>query len=276
MPEAVTHDESDATAGEPPELPVGPPRYLWFAGILEAPRPDASRDGNLRRIAGEIDRLGLGRAELELDGGRFSLLLGENSLKGEKITDAARVRFLELLQEYCIPHQRLPTLDPNAASVVAAIRQLPQSILVYSGPGGVILRKDILSTGKRFLHVHSGILPYFRGSTTVYYALLEEGRCGATAFFFDEKIDTGPVIRTRAFPPPEDRTSLDLFYDPLIRSQLLVDVLRDYAATGKMPVEPQDPEAGETYFVIHPVLKHIAILAGESKAARASGATVQD
>ncbi|MFC1902372.1 formyltransferase family protein [Chloroflexota bacterium] len=171
------------------------------------------------------------------------------------------VTVLELLEGYRIPYQHLPTLDPNSDLVVKAVASCSPSILIYSGPGGFILRKPLFEVGKRFLHIHSGILPYYRGSTTLYYSLLKEGQCGATALFLDERIDTGPVIRRRAYPAPADRTAIDLHYDPLIRSELLAEVLQDYVHHGEIPSENQDNKTGETYFIIHPVLKHIAILA---------------
>jgi len=169
----------------------------------------------------------------------------------------------DLLETLGVPFVSVDSLDPNSELVVNAVAQCQQSILIYSGPGGAILRKQILSTGKRFLHTHSGILPFFRGSTTVYYSLLKEGDCGATAFFMDEQIDTGHLIRTQRFPAPQDRTTIDLYYDPLIRSQLLVEVLQEYVRSGEMPLVPQDSLVGDTYYIIHPVLKHIAILAGQ-------------
>ena len=166
----------------------------------------------------------------------------------------------ELLESYEIPYKLIPTIDPNSRKAVDAVSECRQSVLVYSGPGGRILRKEILSTGKRFLHIHPGYLPDYRGSTTLYYSLLKEGTCGATAFIMDRQIDGGPIVRRRYFPAPADRTTIDLYYDPLIRSQLLVEVLRDYARTGEISGEHQDPNEGETYFIIHPVLKHLAML----------------
>lgn len=165
-----------------------------------------------------------------------------------------------LLDQLRVPFRQVGTLDPNADVVVSAVGDRSERVIVYSGPGGAILKRPLLATGRRFLHVHPGILPAFRGSTTVYYSLLEEGNCGATALFLDEHIDTGPVVRTRRFAPPADRTTIDLFYDPWMRSVLLAEVLQTYASTGAFPEERQPADGGETYFVIHPVLKHIAIL----------------
>lgn len=170
-----------------------------------------------------------------------------------------------LLGELRVPFQQVESLDPNAEAVVSAVADRPERVVVYSGPGGAILKRPLLSTGRRFLHVHPGILPAFRGSTTLYYSLLEAGDCGATALFLDEQIDTGPVVRTRRFAPPADRTTIDLFHDPWMRSVLLAEVLQEYAASGAFPEERQPADRGETYFVIHPVLKHIAILGPSSE-----------
>jgi methionyl-tRNA formyltransferase len=167
----------------------------------------------------------------------------------------------DYLEENHIPYQVLPWLDPNRPEVIRAVESCQPSILIYSGPGGAILRSNILSTGKQFLHIHPGYLPGFGGSTTIYYSLLKENLCGVSALFLTKQIDAGPVIRREFYQPPSDRTSIDLWYDPLIRSELLAKVLNDYAETGKMEAHPQSGESdGETYFIVHPVLKHIAIL----------------
>lgn len=164
------------------------------------------------------------------------------------------------LEDSGIPHQDVGTLDPNADAVVEAVGQLEQTLLVYSGPGGVILDGRLLTAGPRFLHVHAGVLPDYKGSTTVYYSLLEEGRCGATAFIMNENIDEGPIVAQETYPPPTDPETLDLYYDPWIRAQLLGAVLGQYQENGTLRERPQRPDEGETYFVIHPVLKHVALL----------------
>lgn len=181
------------------------------------------------------------------------------------------VSLADLLKQYNIPHKCLPSLDPNSELVVSEIEKCTQSIFVYSGPGGCILKNPIFETNKRFLHIHSGILPYYRGSTTPYYSLLNDNCCGSTAFFMDGTIDTGPVIKSKTFPAPIDRTSIDLSYDPFIRSQLLIEVLQEYVKNNQVPIESQDTVAGETYFIIHPVLKHIAILSRNAKETLAPG-----
>lgn len=158
-----------------------------------------------------------------------------------------------------IDHRVLDTLNPNAEGVVEAVAELNHEFLVYSGPGGVILDSDLLTVGPQFLHVHAGELPDYRGSTTVYYSLLAEGTCGATAFLMNENIDQGPIVAKESYPPPEDPETLDLYYDPWIRARLLIKVLSLYRDEGDLPETPQRPDEGETYFIVHPVLKHLTV-----------------
>lgn len=166
----------------------------------------------------------------------------------------------EHLADTSVRCRHLETLDPNDERVISAVEELDIEILVYSGPGGVILQDELLSTGPRFLHAHAGILPEYRGSTTVYYSLINEGLCGVTTFFMTESLDEGPIISRRTFPPPEDPRTLDLVYDPWIRARVLVEDLSRYRENGELHSEPQPSTEGETYFIIHPLLKHVSHL----------------
>jgi methionyl-tRNA formyltransferase len=54
---------------------------------------------------------------------------------------------------------------------------------------------------------------------------------------------------------------VDRVYDAAIRADLLVRVLRQHADAGAAEASlQQDPNEGTTYYVIHPVLKHLALL----------------
>ena len=66
----------------------------------------------------------------------------------------------------------------------------------------------------------------------------------------------------RHYPPPPGGFDVDYKYDRAIRADLLVEVLRSYGAEGALsPIPNTGP--GRTYYVIHPVLKHIALLSQE-------------
>ena len=94
----------------------------------------------------------------------------------------------------------------------------------------------------------------------MYYSLLLEGEITATALFLNRKIDEGEVIGEKSFEPPSDRTTIDKDFDPWMRADLLVQVLNDYAESGKFVSFPQPKDGPGAYYVIHPVLKHLAIM----------------
>lgn len=122
--------------------------------------------------------------------------------------------------------------------------------------GGGILKKEILSINPKFIHLHPGITPSYRGSTCFYYSMLKEDKCGVTAFIMDEKLDTGPVICQKEFSKP-DHQYIDEVYDPHIRSEVLIDIFKKKILENKLQKKHEDE--GETFYIIHPVLKHIAI-----------------
>jgi len=150
----------------------------------------------------------------------------------------------------------------NDPRVVELIAQAAPEVLVYSGYGGALLRDAVLATGKRFLHVHGGYLPEFKGSTTNYFSLLAEGAIGASAIFLTAEIDCGPVIHRRRFAPPALRTHIDHVYVSAARARVRVDTLAAWRRGGEGPFELPDNSGGDTYYIIHPVLKHLAILGG--------------
>lgn len=164
------------------------------------------------------------------------------------------------LEEMNIPYEVATSKDINDPAVVEIIRRSTASVFIYSGYGGVLLRQDVLATGKHFLHVHGGYLPDYKGSTTNYYSLIVEDTLGASSLFLSEEIDSGSVLLRRKFPPPANRQAIDHIYDSAARAKVLVETLQNFLKSGRWEFELPANVAGETYYIIHPVLKHIAIL----------------
>ena len=164
------------------------------------------------------------------------------------------------LEASSIEFEQLKTTKIHDPAVIASICDRPESTFIYSGYGGIILRKELFLTGKKFLHVHGGHLPGYKGSTTNYYSLIVDNSIGASSIFLDEEIDSGPMLRRKIFPPPDDRAEIDHKYDSAARAKVLIETLQEYQNSGEFQCK-EDLEKGETYFIIHPILKHIAILA---------------
>ncbi|MBI2026250.1 MAG: hypothetical protein HYS98_00320 [Deltaproteobacteria bacterium] len=167
---------------------------------------------------------------------------------------------LDTLMSHRLSYEIVVSQNMNSNEVLRALKKRDEKYFIYSGWSGEILKGDILNTGQNFIHMHAGRLPDFRGSTTIYYSILKENTCTVTALFLNENIDEGRVIKTKDFPKPDDVEIIDYVYDSFIRASVLVEVMRDYVHTGFFETKAQCIDNGETYFIIHPVLKHIAIL----------------
>ncbi|MCP5266388.1 MAG: methionyl-tRNA formyltransferase [Burkholderiaceae bacterium] len=150
-----------------------------------------------------------------------------------------------------------PTI--NAPAVVAAMAAADAGLAIFCGRGGEIVSADALSAAPPMLHCHPGRLPDERGSTTLYYSLLGDRRCAVSALLLAPEIDAGPVLATREYPRPGAGCDLDVLYDCAIRADMLLRMVRRYLADGELTGVASDAH-GELYFVIHPVLKHLALL----------------
>ena len=150
--------------------------------------------------------------------------------------------------------------DINDLDVINLLARFNVDMYVYSGYGGAILREKILSIEKSFLHIHGGYLPKYKGSTTNYYSILDCGYIGASAILLTKEIDSGPIIKRIKTNSYIQKDKIDHIYDSAIRSRLLVEVLREWINKNEFNFELDDNLGGNIYYIIHPVLKHIAIL----------------
>lgn len=156
--------------------------------------------------------------------------------------------------------------DVNSEATHQAIRAAEPDIVIYSGIGGQIVSELTLDLGCKYLHMHSGWLPSHRGSTTLYYSLLEGELPGVSAIILEREIDTGPIVARRKYPRPPSYMDWDRIYDPAIRADLMVRVLLNYKKLGVLSIiEQQDSCSSMPYYVIHPILKHLSILAAEGE-----------
>ena len=98
----------------------------------------------------------------------------------------------------------VPRGTVNSPAVCDEIRGLGPDLLVAYGPS--LIRDPLLSAyAGRFLNLHLGLSPYYRGSGTNFWPLVngEPEYVGATFMHLDAGVDTGPVLhqlRARVFP----------------------------------------------------------------------------
>jgi len=162
----------------------------------------------------------------------------------------------DFLDENHLEYHEFDFVDINHHKLIDFLHNSTTDYFIFTGGG--ILKNDILRCGPKFIHFHPGIVPDYKGSTCFYYSFINEDKCGVTAFLMNEGIDTGDIILQKEFPKP-DHIYIDNIFDAHIRSETLLELLETDLIEQKNYTK-QVPEEGETYFVIHPVLKHIAIL----------------
>ncbi len=161
------------------------------------------------------------------------------------------------IQEAGIKVVEPPSGDVNSEEFISFLSKMKQTVLIYSGPAGCILKPAIFKIGKRFLHAHGGEAPQYSGSTAFYYSILIENSLGATVFWMDEGLDTGEVlVRNRCHPPLS--VDIDCIVDPLLRADAMATALKGLVS-GSIKSKVQDHTKRCVYYVIHPLLKHIAL-----------------
>ena len=169
------------------------------------------------------------------------------------------IPLLVIIDDYDIPYVTIENKDINSESLMSAIKSLEQEYVIYSGYGGGILKAPLFQLGKKFIHVHAGMVPEYRGSTTAYYSIIDNGNIGVTAFFLDEGLDDGEIICQHEYELPNKDVDIDYVYEPYLRAKELVLALKSYIDKRRFETSIQDESKADTYFIIHPVLKHIAI-----------------
>ena len=163
---------------------------------------------------------------------------------------------INTLSENKIDFKEFSFVDINNHELKKYIDSISVDNLIFSGGG--ILKDEILSSNVNFIHFHPGITPEYRGSTCFYYSILNQNHAGVTAFFMDKTLDTGDIIFQKKFEKPS-HPYLDEIFDPYIRSETLIEVIKTNRLSSSNFIK-QDVTSGETYYIIHPVLKHISIL----------------
>lgn len=154
----------------------------------------------------------------------------------------------------------LETDDVNAAEVIETIKGQAPDLVVFAGYGGQLIDKATLDSAT-FIHMHSGSVPEEKGSTTLYYSILNDRPCTVSAIIMVPEIDSGELLLRSSYPWPKFGMNIDRDYDNTIRADTMKQVLRYYLTHGGLPrteISPQEKE--NVYYVVHPVLKNIAVL----------------
>jgi hypothetical protein len=189
-----------------------------------------------------------------------------NKLKaGEVFTGDLTLSTDRILDDLGWESQNISIDHINDESLIAFLRDLvTEKHIIFCGGG--ILREPILNCGKKFIHVHPGLVPDMRGADCLLWSALVQNQIGMSAFFMNAGIDTGDVIGQRSYPLPHfdidsrqlgpnvTRDLLVNYVDPHYRANLLGNLFNKALNPDNWPTTSQSSSKGKSYYFMHDAL----------------------
>lgn len=136
------------------------------------------------------------------------------------------------------------------------ILKLKEKEFIVSPMAGEIIKFKNLLSKKRLVHFHPGNLPYFKGSTVLYYTLLEKKKIFCSCFILSKEVDTGKILLKEKFKTPKFQNEWDIEqYDNYLRSKTMIKYIKSSVKKDKKKIK----DNYINYFIIHPVLRKIVV-----------------
>ena len=141
----------------------------------------------------------------------------------------------------------------NSPECIAALQRLAPKVVVVNGTR--IIKAEVLNSAPaKFINMHAGITPLYRGVHGAYWALAQNDRnhCGVTVHLVDTGIDTGNILGQATIEPsPRDNFATYAYLQLAAGVPLLKEAVRA-ALQGRL--QPQPAPAGESHLWYHPTL----------------------
>jgi folate-dependent phosphoribosylglycinamide formyltransferase PurN len=123
----------------------------------------------------------------------------------------SRKRVLELKGKFNLDNSGIDKSDiinvhsVNSDDTVKILKELNPGLVIVSGTR-IISDKVLNNIPAKFINVHAGITPLYRGVHGAYWALVgkDAKNCGVTVHFVDAGIDTGDILGQGIIDPSED------------------------------------------------------------------------
>ena len=144
-----------------------------------------------------------------------------------------------LAEEHGVPVYQPASLKKGNAE--ALLRELAPQVIVVVAYGKILPQKILEIPPLGCVNVHASLLPKYRGSAPIQWAILKgERETGVTTMYMDAGVDTGDMIEQAVTPIGPEETAQQLF-DRLaaLGAKTLLSTLAAIEA-GKAPRTPQD------------------------------------
>lgn len=147
------------------------------------------------------------------------------------------------------------TNNINSTILKRSILNLKSDFILFSGYDAEIIKaKSILK--KKILHCHPGLLPKYKGSTILYYSIIQDNCVHVSLMIISKKIDSGKIIFTKKFKPPPKKSDIENKYDHFVRASTLKSFL---ISTRKKKIKKSKNKGLNFYYISHPIIRNIVI-----------------
>lgn len=127
---------------------------------------------------------------------------------------------------------------------------------IYSGyPGEIITRNELLQK-KNIFHCHAGFLPFFKGSTTIYYSILYYNKIYCSILKLNKSIDQGKIFYIKKFLIPKNLLILEKNFDSYIRAKTFVDFICNKNLKKNYNNKTYN---NSNYYIAHPFIRSMVI-----------------
>jgi len=168
----------------------------------------------------------------------------------------AKKKIFLLINKKKLNYKSFKGNDIDKKNIKNFLIKLKDKVIIYSGYGGKIIKNKSILRKKSFLHSHSGKLPIYKGSTTIYYSLLKEKKIYCTTFIMNSDLDNGSILLIKRYPLIKNNKNIDN-YDNKIRAKNILETLKNFKKLKKNSKKFKDNYL--PYFIIHPILRYVAL-----------------
>ncbi len=176
-------------------------------------------------------------------------------IKNKKIF---RSKILYLINKEKISYKCFKNDNIDQKKIINFLLNLKEKVFVYSGYTSKIIKNKHILNKKILLHSHTGKLPEFKGSTTIYYSLIKNKKIYCSTFIMNNKIDKGRILLIKKYKLIKQIKNIDK-YDNQIRAKNMLLTLNNFNQLIKSKKKKSNTDRNSNYFVIHPILRYIAL-----------------
>jgi len=165
----------------------------------------------------------------------------------------------EILKNYSLTDTDIPsekikfTSSVNNNETISLLQELKPDLVIVNGTR--IISKEVINCiNARFINIHAGITPLYRGVHGAYWAMAmnDKEHCGVTIHYIDTGIDTGGILAQGIIVPEQaDNFTTYPYLQFAIGTELFVEVIRNFINGA---LEEKNAPNGSSNLWYHPTL----------------------